>query len=104
MKCWRPFNLFTFSFLLGPGLPSLITSLASVFRCYFAAFILAIDTHKRVGPDPVIAAFDVKDRRHLARDPLAHEAVLRFVLLEQLRIAVQSAAHSTPITLENLVM
>ena len=83
---------------------SLIAPLTPVLGRHFAAFILAVHAYKRVCADPVIAAFDVKDRRHLARDPLAHEAVLRFVLLQKLGVGVQSAAHSTAITLENLVM
>ena len=85
-------------------LPPLITSLASVLGCHFAGRVLAVDTHRRVCPDLVITAFDVQDRRHLAGDPLAHEPMLCFVLLEQLGVGVERAAHSTAITLEGLVV
>ena len=85
-------------------LPSLIASLASVLGCNHAAFILAVDTDKRVCPYPMIPASDVQDRRHLTGYPLAHEPMLGLVFLQELGIAIQSAAHSTAITLENLVM
>ena len=52
----------------------------------------------------MIPAFGLEDRRYLPSDPFAHKAVLGLVLLEQLGIGVQSAAHSTAITRKGLVV
>ena len=88
---------------LSPGLP-LVAPLASILDCYFAGRVLAVHAYQRICTDLVIAAFDVKHRRHLAGNPVAHEPMLRLVLLEQLRVGVQSAAHSTAITRKGLIV